>query len=573
MRHLHELPVLILGLGASGLAMARWCAAHGADVTVADTRETPPQLEALHREWPDVRFVAGPFSAALIDGQPVRAVYRSPGLSPAQLAPVLDAAQAIGLVVGGELDLFAQALKDLGTPAEVESPMSEAETEAEAAPQDVALDEAPVEAEAESDAEPQEVAVAAAALADDDDDAAPVIVIAPPQDTGYHPAVLAITGTNGKTTVTSLVGQLVARAGKTVAVAGNIGPTLLDTLAAHIAADTLPQVWVLELSSFQLDAAAHFEPTAATVLNLSQDHLDWHGSMAAYAAAKARIFGATTVMLLNRDDALVMDMLPKPVAVKGSRAKPVQRDHVSFGGTLPKRPGDYGLEVVNGMAWLVRASESDGLKRRRNEAAEELHLQRLMPADALRIRGRHNAVNALAALALASAAGCALAPMLYGLREYRGEPHRVEPIGTVNDIEYFDDSKGTNVGATVAALAGLGADRRVVVILGGEGKGQDFAPLAPVVAQYARAVVFIGRDAPLIRAALQGTGITQEDAASLEDAVRQATERAQPGDAVLMSPACASFDMFRNYEHRADVFRAAVQTLADDAGIAMESSL
>jgi UDP-N-acetylmuramoylalanine--D-glutamate ligase len=573
MRHLHELPVLILGLGASGLAMARWCAAHGADVTVADTRETPPQLEALHREWPDVRFVAGPFSAALIDGQPVRAVYRSPGLSPAQLAPVLDAAQAIGLVVGGELDLFAQALKDLGTPAEVESPMSEAETEAEAAPQDVALDEAPVEAEAESDAEPQEVAVAAAALADDDDDAAPVIVIAPPQDTGYHPAVLAITGTNGKTTVTSLVGQLVARAGKTVAVAGNIGPTLLDTLAAHIAADTLPQVWVLELSSFQLDAAAHFEPTAATVLNLSQDHLDWHGSMAAYAAAKGRIFGATTVMLLNRDDALVMDMLPKPVAVKGSRAKPVQRDHVSFGGTLPKRPGDYGLEVVNGMAWLVRASESDGLKRRRNEAAEELHLQRLMPADALRIRGRHNAVNALAALALASAAGCALAPMLYGLREYRGEPHRVEPIGTVNDIEYFDDSKGTNVGATVAALAGLGADRRVVVILGGEGKGQDFAPLAPVVAQYARAVVFIGRDAPLIRAALQGTGITQEDAASLEDAVRQATERAQPGDAVLMSPACASFDMFRNYEHRADVFRAAVQTLADDAGIAMESSL
>lgn len=575
MKHLQDLHVLILGLGASGLAMARWCAAHGAHVTVADTREAPPQLQTLQSELPAVRFVAGPFSAALVEGQPVRAVYRSPGLSPAQLAPVLNAAQAIGLVVGGELDLFAQALKDLGAPPEVEVAEDEAETvqEAQAQPQDEVQQEeaapAPVDPD---DAEPEASQPMVPALSDDDD--APLVVaIAPPVDTGYHPAVLAITGTNGKTTVTSLVGQLVERAGKTVAVAGNIGPTLLDTLAAHMAADSLPQVWVLELSSFQLDAATHFEPTAATVLNLSQDHLDWHGSMAAYAAAKGRIFGARTEMLLNRDDAAVMELLPKPIAVKGSRAKPVPRHYQSFGADLPQRPGDYGLEVVNGMAWLVRAGDSDGLKRRRNEAAEELHLQRLMPADALRIRGRHNAVNALAALALASAAGCALAPMLYGLREYRGEPHRVEPIATVHEIEYFDDSKGTNVGATVAALFGLGAERRVVVILGGEGKGQDFSPLAKPVGQYARAVVLIGRDAPLIRAALQDTGVPLSDAPSLQDAVRQATERAQAGDAVLMSPACASFDMFRNYEHRAEVFHAAVQQLADDAGIAMESSL
>ena len=579
MRHLQDLHVLILGLGASGLAMARWCAAHGAHVTVADTREAPPQLQALQDELPAVRFVAGPFSAALVEGQPVRAVYRSPGLSPAQLAPVLNAAQAIGLVVGGELDLFAQALKDLGTPPEAELPESDTDTDTEAAQetQAVSQDEVPHEEAAPvpadlDDAEPEAPQATAPALSDDDD--APLVVaIAPPVDTGYRPAVLAITGTNGKTTVTSLVGQLVERAGKSVAVAGNIGPTLLDTLAAHLAADSLPEVWVLELSSFQLDAATHFEPTAATVLNLSQDHLDWHGSMAAYAAAKGRIFGARTAMLLNRDDAAVMALLPKPIAVKGSRAKPVPRDYQSFGADLPQRPGDYGLEVVNGMAWLVRAGESDGLKRRRNEAAEELHLQRLMPADALRIRGRHNAVNALAALALASAAGCALAPMLYGLREYRGEPHRVEPIATVHEIEYFDDSKGTNVGATVAALFGLGAERRVVVILGGEGKGQDFAPLAKPVAQYARAVVLIGRDAPLIRAALQDTGVPLSDAPSLQDAVREATERAQAGDAVLMSPACASFDMFRNYEHRAAVFHAAVQQLADDAGIAMESSL
>ena len=567
MKHLQDLHVLILGLGASGLAMARWCVAHGAHVTVADTREAPPQLAVLQAELPAVRFVAGPFDAALVDGQPVRAVYRSPGLSPAQLAPVLGAARAIGLVVGGELDLFAQALKDLGDDGQLDLPLG-ADVDAQLP--------LPLEPGAGDDAAAPAPALDAGTTlgqgeADDQDEPATVIA-PPPAATGYHPAVLAITGTNGKTTVTSLTGQLVERAGKTVAVAGNIGPTLLDTLAAHLAADTLPQVWVLELSSFQLDAATGFEPTAATVLNLTQDHLDWHGSMAAYAQAKARIFGATTRMLLNRDDAGVMDLLPKPVAAKGSRAKPVPRDYQSFGGDLPQRPGDWGLEVVNGMAWLVRAGESDGLKRRRSEGAEELHLQRLMPADALRIRGRHNAVNALAALALASSAGCALAPMLYGLREYRGEPHRVEPIATLHDVEYFDDSKGTNVGATVAALLGLGADRRVVVILGGEGKGQDFAPLAPPVARHARAVVLIGRDAPLIRAALEGAGVALLDAPNLPDAVRLAAARAQPGDAVLMSPACASFDMFRHYEHRAEVFRAAVQALADGAGIAMEST-
>jgi UDP-N-acetylmuramoylalanine--D-glutamate ligase len=184
----------------------------------------------------------------------------------------------------------------------------------------------------------------------------------------------------------------------------------------------------------------------------------------------------------------------------------------------------------------------------------------------LRIRGRHNAVNALAALALASAAGCQLGPMLFGLREYRGEPHRVEPIGVINDIEYFDDSKGTNVGATVAALQGLGAERKLVVVLGGDGKGQDFGPLAAPVARYARAVVLIGRDAPLIRAVLEPEGVTLREAGSMEEAVRVATQCAHAGDAVLMSPACASFDMFRNYGHRAQVFQAAVQALADEAG-------
>jgi len=493
---LEGLAVLILGLGASGLAMARWCVRMGARVTVADTREAPPQLATLQAELPQVSFRAGPLVSGLVEGSDIRAVFRSPGLSPALIAPVWQAAQAMGLWVGGELDLFARALQDL---------------QAERA---------------------------------------------------YAPRVLAITGTNGKTTTTALTGQLVAQAGKGVAVAGNIGPNLLDVLAQHLDAGTLPEVWVLELSSFQLDGVQGFEPTAATVLNLTQDHLDWHGSMQAYAAAKARIFGSRGLLVLNRDDAAVMAMLPEPVRVK--LQKPQYRDYVTFGADMPQRPGDYGIELVNGMAWLVRAMEADETQKRKKGEEEEIFIQRLLPAGALRIRGRHNATNALAALALAQAVGCPLGPMLYGLRDYRGEPHRVEPVAIVNEVEYFDDSKGTNVGATVAALTGLGAERRIVVILGGDGKGQDFAPLFGPVQRYARAVVLIGRDAPAIRDAVQGTGVPLFDAATLPEAVALARAQAQPGDAVLLSPACASLDMFDNYEHRARVFVETVQALSDE---------
>ena len=328
---------------------------------------------------------------------------------------------------------------------------------------------------------------------------------------------------------------------------------------------------MLELSSFQLDSSDGFEPSAATVLNISQDHLDWHGSMAAYAAAKAKIFGEQALMVLNREDEHVMAMRPAPVRVK--LQKPVERACVTFGGDMPQRPGDFGIEVMNGMTWLVRALEADETRRRRKDEAEELHIQRLMPADALRIRGRHNAVNALAALALASSAGCALGPMLYGLREYRGEPHRVASVAIVNEVEFFDDSKGTNVGATVAALQGLGTDRRLVVILGGDGKGQDFSPLAAPVARYARAVVLIGRDGPRIREALQDAGVPLHDAADMDLAVTTAASLAQSGDAVLMSPACASLDMFEHYGHRAEVFCRAVAHLAEEAGASMGGGL
>ena len=570
MKHLHDLPVLVLGLGASGLAMARWCARHGARVTVADTRSQPPQLQALQREVPGAVFVGGAFDAALVQGSEIRAVYCSPGLSPETMAPVLDAARAVGLVVGGELDLFARALQDLGTVETTEPDALQPPT-ADAA-QDELGDEDERAHAVGDDLPPTQDVVSPDGEMDEGVVEEPTPVVAPVQQPlGYHPAVLAITGTNGKTTVTSLTGQLVERAGKTVAVAGNIGPSLLDTLSAHMDADSLPEVWVLELSSFQLDGVQGFEPTAATVLNLSQDHLDWHGGMAQYAAAKARIFGQKGLMLLNREDPLVMAMLPEPVKVK--LQKPIVRAHQTFGGDMPRRPTDFGIELVNGMAWLVRAMEADETRKRRRGEEEEIHIQRLMPADALRIRGRHNAINALAALALASAAGCSLAPMLYGLREYRGEPHRVELVGLVQDVEYFDDSKGTNVGATVAALEGLGADRQLVLILGGEGKGQDFSPLAAPVARHCRAVVLIGRDAPLIRSALDAGGVPLLDATSMDDAVQQAAGLAHAGDAVLMSPACASFDMFDNYEHRARVFCGAVAELAEQAGTSLEGSL
>ena len=512
MNFLKDTTVFILGLGDSGLAMARWCARHGGQVTVWDSRAAPPGADALQAEWPAVQRLGGELRPEQLQG--VQLVLKSPGLAPhdARIAPFLQEARATGIAVLGELDLFARALADLKAAQ------------------------------------------------------------------GYAPQVLAITGTNGKTTTTAMTALLVERAGKRVAMAGNIGPTLLDTLSQCLAAEPAewPEVWVLELSSFQLEGGGTgamrgplgFEPTAATVLNITQDHLDWHGNLATYAAAKARVFGAQALMVLNRDDAMVEAMAPQPVMLKG-KLKPSERPVLRFGLDAPRQPGDFGLVEENGMAWLVRALPADEtFKRKKNDPEEEIHLQRLMPADALRVRGRHNAANALAALALATAAGCPLAPLLHALREYEGEPHRVEFVARVGEVEAFDDSKGTNVGATVAALEGLGADKapgKLVVILGGDGKGQDFAPLAAPLQRHARAVATIGKDAAAIEAVVQGVPLQRH--ATLEQAVAWCFEQARPGDAVLMSPACASLDMFRNYGHRAEVFVAAVQAQAAERGL------
>jgi UDP-N-acetylmuramoylalanine--D-glutamate ligase len=491
---------LVLGLGESGLAMALWLARSGARVRVADTRESPERLPALRLSLPDAEFVAGAFSAELLQG--VDFVTVSPGLAPQrELAQIMPAAAAAGIPVWGEIELFAQALEALQAQQ------------------------------------------------------------------GYQPKVIAITGTNGKTTVTTLVGQLCERAGKTVRVAGNISPAALDVLRQVTDSGTLPEVWVLELSSFQLQTTFTLEADAATVLNVTQDHLDWHGDMPSYAAAKHRIFAADTVRVLNRDDATVMRM----ASATGQ--------NVTFGTDAPLLNGDLGLNSERGVLWLASAvpaeEEGEPKKRRKHEPAPppvECMVKNLMPADALQIRGVHNAANALAALALCRAIDLPLAPLLHGLREYRGQPHRVELVSAIQEVEYYDDSKGTNVGATVAALIGLGkaftgAEQRLVVIMGGDGKGQDFAPLAEPVSRYARAVLLIGRDAPQLRAALQDSGVRLEDCGTdLPAAVKRASALAHSGDAVLLSPACASMDMFKNYAHRAQVFIDTVRDIALDAG-------
>ncbi|MFC4933452.1 UDP-N-acetylmuramoyl-L-alanine--D-glutamate ligase [Massilia sp. GCM10023247] len=492
---------LVLGLGESGLAMAQWLSRCGARVRVADTRSEPQRLPALRTAVPDAEFVAGDAGS---------------NFAAALVEGVDFVAVSPGLAPNKELAQVTPAAREKNIPVW------------------------------------GEIELFAQALA------------ALKAEQGYAPKVIAITGTNGKTTVTSLTGLLCRRAGFETRVAGNISPAALDVLREALAEDKLPQAWVLELSSFQLHTTFSLNPDAATVLNITQDHLDWHGDMAAYAADKARIFGADTVRVLNRDDTVVMGM-----AAPGATC-------TTFGTDEPDAPHAMGLVNERGVLWLATAVAEEVVEKKlkKGEVAPpvEITVNRLMPADALKIRGLHNASNALAALALCRAAGLPLAPLLHGLREYAGEPHRVELVATIDDVDYYDDSKGTNVGATVAALLGLGKafvgdNQQIVLIAGGDGKGQDFAPLAEPVSRYVRAALLIGKDAAAVRAAIEPSGVPCFDLDDLPQAVRRAAGLARAGDCVLLSPACASLDMFTNYAHRAQVFVDTVREIALDKGL------
>ena len=501
--------VLVMGLGESGLAMAQWCGDRGARLRLADTRatriESMPEPVRSWAEGQEHQWVGGAFTEAWLEG--VDLVCWSPGLSTEQgdSAAFLQQARARSIPVFGELDLFVQAL---------------------------------------------------AHLAHND----------------YRPRVVAVTGTNGKTTTTALTARLLVASGLRAQAAGNIGPAMLSALAAALASGSLPEVWVLELSSFQLALCQGFDPHAACLLNLSPDHLDWHASLETYRQAKRRIFGPSTRVVFNRADEASH---PDPVTVTPAKTRAGRRApsanlvrHCSFGLDRPSQPSDLDIVDEGPLAWLALAESDDPWSAGPTAPREPVRFRKLMPADALRIAGAHNQQNAMAALALALAAGGTLGPMLRALRDYRGEPHRCQMIARIDEVEYFDDSKGTNVGASVAALEGLA--RPTVLIAGGEGKGQDFSPLAGAVARHARCVLLFGKDARRIGEALSATGCPIEYCADLEQALARARAVARPGDAVLLSPACASFDMFRSYVHRGEVFAGLVQRLADEAGLPVE---
>jgi UDP-N-acetylmuramoylalanine--D-glutamate ligase len=441
-----ECHTLVVGLGQTGLACARFLAAQGESFAVADSRSNPPGIEELRRELPQVPVYLGPFDSGLF-ASAARLVL-SPGVAPQE--PAIAAAAAQGSEVLGDIELFARHA------------------------------------------------------------AAPVV---------------AITGSNGKSTVTALLGEMAAAAGVKALVGGNIGTPVLELLA-----QPAPELYVLELSSFQLEVTSSLNCRAAVVLNVSEDHLDRHGDIARYAAIKGRIYRGDGVMVINADDPVVAAM-----------AEP-GREVVRFSLAAPRSGVDFGLCERDGRPWLAKG--------------ERL----LMPAAEVRIPGRHNLANALAALALGEACGLPLAPMLQTLRQFPGLPHRCQWVAEVGGVNYYEDSKGTNVGATLAAIEGMPGEK-VVLIAGGQGKGQDFTPLRHAVASRARAVVLIGEDAPLLRQALERSAAISH-AFTMEEAVAQAAALAHPGDSVLLSPACASFDMFRNYAERGERFVAAVQGLA-----------
>ena len=341
--------------------------------------------------------------------------------------------------------------------------------------------------------------------------------------------IVAITGSNGKSTVTTLVAEMVKAAGKQVLVGGNIGTPVLEFLEQPV-----PDFYVLELSSFQLETTRSLDAVAAVVLNVSPDHMDRYHDLAHYAGSKQRIYGVKGcghgVMVVNRDDAIVMSMQDQ------------QRKTISFG--LDKADGqDFGRIRYQDEIWLARGQEP------------------LLPVDELRIAGEHNQANALAALALGDQIGLPMIAMLNALREFKGLPHRTQWVADINSVSWFNDSKGTNVGATISAIRGF--TQPVVLIAGGQGKGADFSSLREAVTEKVRAVILFGEDAQLIEAALANTVLLHR-VLNLDEAVLKAHAIAQPGDVVLLSPACASFDMFSGFEARGDAFMNAVLRLQSE---------
>ena len=438
---------IVVGLGKSGMSLVRYLANRGVSFAVADTRENPPELATLRRDYPQVEVRCGELDVEFL----CRAdeLYVSPGLALA--TPALQQAAARGVKLSGDIELFARAAK------------------------------------------------------------APIV---------------AISGSNAKSTVTTLVGEMAVAAGKRVAVGGNLGTPALDLLSDDV------ELYVMELSSFQLETTDHLGAEVATVLNVSEDHMDRYSGLPAYHLAKHRIFRGARQVVVNRQDALSRPLIGEGVPCW------------TFGLNRPDING-FGLREENGEKYLA------------------FQFENLMPVSELKIRGAHNQSNALAALALGHAAGLPFEPMLQALRNFGGLVHRCQWLRERNGVSYYDDSKATNVGAALAAIEGLGEDisGRLVLIAGGDGKGADFSALKNPVATHCRAVVLLGRDAELL-ATTFGDSVPLIRVKTLEEAVQRAAESAREGDAVLLSPACASLDMFKNFEERGRLFAQAVGGLS-----------
>ena len=495
---------LVLGLGLTGQAAARWLAQQGCELVLVDTRQDI-DLDVLRADLSVFETVAVQWHVGTelshdwLDA--IDVVVVSPGLSPHE-APIdgfLQAAEVAGKPVIGDVELFAQALASLKDSHQ------------------------------------------------------------------YEPTVLAVTGTNGKTTVTALTRQMAQACGWHAVVAGNIAPPVLQALsdATQAPSDQWPAVWVLELSSFQLHYTASLQPRAAAVLNISQDHLDWHASFEEYVADKARIFTNAEICVVNRNDPTVLAM------VSGIEDRSVR----TFGRDVPLHTHDVGLQASHDMQWLVSVEPEDfedqvkPARRRKSDPPPPRttgRVARLMPVDALPMPGLHNTLNVLAAASLVRAAAGGWAPILKAASAYHGEPHRMQFVRTVRNVDFYNDSKGTNVGATEAAVSGL--SRQVVLIAGGLAKAQSFESLAQALAYKARGVVLIGQDAAVLQAALEQNQVVCTRAADMTRAVQLAFEMAQSGDAVLLSPACASFDMYSGYVERGQVFMDEVSELALSLG-------
>lgn len=488
---------LILGLGETGVAASHWCAFNGAKLRLADTR--PALLE--HAEVKNIKNVeSSRFSSDVFEDASLLN-----DVTNIILSPGLNPNE---VVLAKLLDQArSQDIKIIG---EIE-----------------------LFAQAINDLKNQD----------------------------YQPLIFAVTGTNGKTTVSSLLGHLLNASGIKTRVAGNIGPAALASLLEAIELNDLPQAWVLELSSFQLHTTSSLMADAAVVLNISQDHIDWHGSIENYIQDKAKLYAMAKISVVNRSDNNVLNM------VSGLDRSDVR----SFGNNKPSYVGDFGLSEIADTKWLAVAStEIEDISTTANLdnslTRHKADIKNIMPAAALPLIGQHNIQNVLAALTMLKAAGLSLTDALYALRTYKGQAHRTEFIRTIAGVDFIDDSKGTNVGATVAALAGI--DKPIVLIAGGLGKGQDFTDLAVSINENVKAVYLIGKDAKIIADSLTAINsqVPVEFCSSLEQAVNQGFAAATAGDVVLLSPACASLDMFKNYIQRGQCFMQAIQEIALDHG-------